>query len=101
MPVDMVGVLVRRRRVGVVHPVHAIGAAERDDLARAMAGQFVAAPAVGQTQVEGLAALSPARSAAARDAFVSALSDPTSSSLPQIQPHPLPFFHPRMGVVLG
>ena len=54
VPVDMVGVLVRRRCVGVVHPVHAIGAAERDDLARAVPGPFKAAAAVRQTQVEDL-----------------------------------------------
>ena len=52
----MVRVLRGRRLIGVVHPMNAVGAAEREDFAWAVAGEFVAAPAVGQTQVEDLAA---------------------------------------------
>ena len=62
MPVNQVGVFIGRRRVRVFHAMDAVRTAERDDLARAMAWPFKAPPAVRETEIEDLAAASPARS---------------------------------------
>ena len=51
----MSGLLASRRCVGVFHPVDAVGAPERDDLARAVTGPLVASSAVGQSEIKDLA----------------------------------------------
>ncbi len=76
--------------------MHAIRAAERDDLTRAVARPLVAAAAISQSQVEKPRHESPQASAAARDWLERAFKEPTSSSLPQIHPQPFPFSHPRI-----
>src|SRR5262249_21317536 len=55
MPVDMIRILLRWRRIGVLHPVNAIRAAERDDLARAVPRPLETSAAVRQSEVENLA----------------------------------------------
>ena len=87
VPVDLVAILIRRRRIAILHPANAVGAAKRDDLSRAVPRPLVAAPAVRHAQVEDLAPhgqLERFGSAPRREPIQGAYS----SSFPQIQPQP-------------
>ena len=94
VPARVARVALWHRRSTSFWAAYAAGRAERNDLARRVARPLVAAAAVGDAQVIDLALLGQSDSAAARDSSVIALSAPTSSSLPQIQPQPTPCFQP-------